>query len=377
MSRYRTCTRCVMDTSDPDIIFDAVGVCNHCLAFERDHAARLHAHADRRRELDAIVARIKQAGAGRDHDCVIGVSGGVDSSYVAWKAVELGLRPLAVHVDGGWNSELAANNIENLVNKLGVELETVVVDWDEMRDLQLAFFRAGVSNCDIPQDHAFVAATYRTALTRGVGTILSGVNVATEFISARWGHTFGDLTHLRAIHARFGTRPLAYYPTFNFFQMAFWWPHVRHLREVQLLNFLPYVKADAKQLLIDRLGWRDYGGKHYESVFTKFYQAHYLPVKFGYDKRRIHLSNLILSGQMTRAEAIGELSQELYPARKLTEDKQFVAKKLGISVEEFEQILSAPPHQHDEYPTNTEMVRKYQAATAWLRARLPLRSGAR
>ena len=218
MSKYRECTRCVMDTSDPDIVFDAAGVCNHCLAFERNHGVQIHAHADKQRALDAIVARIKKAGAGRSHDCVIGVSGGVDSSYVAWKAVELGLRPMAVHVDGGWNSELAVNNIENLVNKLGIELETVVVDWDEMRDLQLAFFKAGVSNCDIPQDHAFVAATYRTSLSRGVGTILSGVNLATELISARWGHTFGDLRHLRAIHARFGTLPLRHYPTFNFFQ---------------------------------------------------------------------------------------------------------------------------------------------------------------
>lgn len=370
MSEGQVCVRCVMDTSDPDIVFDGAGVCNHCLSFESTQRASLDAHDENRLRLEGIVARIKHDGVGRPHDCVIGLSGGVDSSYVAWKAVELGLRPLAVHVDGGWNSELAVNNIENIVNKLGIELETVVVDWDEMRDLQLAFFKSGVSNCDIPQDHAFVAATYRMALSRGIRHILSGVNIATEYISARWGHSFGDLRHLKAIHARHGARQLKYYPTFNFFQIALWWPHVRGVRETQLLNYLPYVKVDAKQLLIDHLGWRDYGGKHYESVFTKFYQAYYLPVKFGYDKRRIHLSNLILSGQMTRTDAMAELSEELYPPRKLTEDKQFVAKKLGLGVEEFERLLQAAPHSHGEYPTNTSLVRNYQLTTAWIKKHL-------
>lgn len=364
MPTGRECSRCVMDMSDPDIAFDAQGVCNHCRAFERDRSARAAVGDDGGERLGRAVQRIRARGAGRPYDCVIGVSGGVDSSFVALRAVELGLRPLAVHVDGGWNTELAVANIENLVKRLGIDLETVVIDWDEMRDLQLAFFRAGLSNCDIPQDHAFVAATWRTALRRDVRDILSGVNVATEYISARWGHTFGDLTHLRAVHARYGERTLRRYPTFSFPQMALWWPYFRGVRETRLLDLFPYVKADAKAVLIEKLGWRDYGGKHYESAFTKFYQAYYLPVKFGFDKRRIHLSNLILSGQMTREEALTELAAELYGARQLADDKAFVAKKLGISVSEFEQILASPPRRHEEFPTNTALVRRYQALTA-------------
>ena len=350
-----------MDTSDAEIRFDALGVCNHCLTFDMLARPHLQDTVAQQGKLAQIVDRIKRAGAGRSHDCVIGMSGGVDSSYVAVRAVELGLRPLAVHVDGGWNSELAVNNIENIVNQLGVELETVVIAWPEMRDLQLAFFKASVANCDIPQDHAFVASTFRTALSRGIRTILSGVNMATEFVGTNWGHTFGDLRHLRAIHAQHGSIRLKTYPTFNHFQMAIWWPYARRTRQVPILNYMPYVKAEVKRLLMDKFGWRDYGGKHYESVLTKFFQAYYLPVKFGYDKRRIHLSSLILSGQITREDALAELSQPLYVDDQLVPDKEFIAKKLGVSAVELERILALPVRSHDAYPTNTKMVKQVQA----------------
>lgn len=343
-----------MDTSDPRISFDAAGVCNHCRSYEIE-AKPIVDRADSGQaapELARVVEKIKAAGKGREYDCLIGLSGGVDSSYVAAKVKELGLRPLAVHFDSGWNSELAVNNIENIVKRLDIDLYTSVCDWDEMRDLQLAFFKAGVANCDTPTDHAFLAVLYRVAAKHGIRHIVTGTNFATEAILPQaWGYSPADLTHLRAIHKRFGTRPLKTYPTLGFFARYFYYPLVHGLRTVRILNLMPYNKAKVKEAIKQDLGWRDYGGKHYESIFTRFFQAYYLPQKFGYDKRRAHLSSLIVSGQMTREEALLELEQPTYPADKLATDKEFVAKKIGLSVAEFDAIVQAPPHDYSEYPT--------------------------
>lgn len=351
---YKICTHCVMDTSDPGISFDASGVCNHCRSYEVE-AKPIVDRADSGQaapELARVVAKIKAAGKGNEYDCLIGLSGGVDSSYVAAKVKELGLRPLAVHFDSGWNSELAVNNIENIVKRLDIDLYTYVCDWDEMRDLQLAFFKAGVANCDTPTDHAFLAVLYRVAAQHRIRHIVTGTNFATEAILPRaWGYSPADLTHLRAIQRRFGTRKLKTYPTLGFFGRYFYYPVVHGLRTVRILNLMPYNKAQVKETIKQDLGWRDYGGKHYESIFTRFFQAYYLPHKFGYDKRRAHLSSLIVSGQMTREEALLELQQPTYPADKLATDKEFVAKKIGLSVAEFDRIVEQPPHDYSEYPT--------------------------
>ena len=353
-SAYRICTRCVMDTSDPNIVFDELGVCSHCQSYDRTarDVVENAGSTERRRELEALVTRIKKKGEGRSYDCLIGISGGVDSTYVALQVKRLGLRPLAVHFDSGWNSELAVNNIENIVNRLDIHLQTFVVDWEEMADLQLAFFRASLANCDIPTDHAFFAVLYRAAAENGIKTIISGGNFATESIlPSSWGYHASDLRHLRAVHASFGTRPLRNYPTLSFWKRYFWYHFVRGIEVVKLLDFMPYNKAEAKETIKNELGWRDYGGKHYESVFTRFFQAYYLPVKFGFDKRRAHLSSLIVSGQMTRQEALAELRNPTAPQELLLRDKEFIAKKLGITVNEFDALIAAPPRSYKDWPS--------------------------
>lgn len=345
-----------MDTSDPDITFDASGLCSHCQRYDsmvRDVVDRAD-RGERVYELEAIAAQMREAGKGRDYDCIMGLSGGVDSSYVAYTAVQkLGLRPLAVHFDSGWNSELAVKNIENIVKKLSIDLHTHVVDWEEMRDLQLAFFKSSVSNCDIPTDHAFPAVLYRVAAQHGINHILSGSNYATEFILPQsWGYQSGDLRHLKDIHRKFGAGKLKNYPTMNFFSQYVVYPYIRRFKTVKILNYVPYNKVAAKQTIMDELGWRDYGGKHYESVFTRFFQGYYLPVKFGFDKRKAHLSSLINSGQMSRSEAVDELERPTYDKGLQQQDKIFVSKKLGITPDALDEIFSRPNKDYTDYASN-------------------------
>lgn len=344
-----------MDTSDPDISFDESGVCSHCQSYDRMARSMVERadRGERQGELDSIVAQIKERGRGQEYDCIMGLSGGVDSSYVAYMAKRLGLRPLAVHFDSGWNSELAVNNIENIVKTLDIDLHTHVVDWEEMRDLQLAFFKASVANCDTPTDHAFPAVLYREAARLGIKYILSGSNYATEFIlPPAWGYSSSDKRQLTDISRKFGSVPLRTYPRIGFLAQYVWYPYVRGIKTVRMLNYLPYRKKEAKQTIASELGWRDYGGKHYESVFTRFFQGYYLPVKFGFDKRRAHLATLVNSGQMTREEALSELSQPTYDPALQIEDKEFVAKKLGVGVEELDAIFAQPNRHYSDYKSN-------------------------
>jgi N-acetyl sugar amidotransferase len=355
---YQICIRCVMDTSDPEISFDGEGLCSHCSRYDRmvknivDKANR----GAREGELGIVLDRIKHDGRNHEYDCIMGLSGGVDSSYVAFMAKKHGLRPLAVHFDSGWNSELAVNNIENIVKKLNIDLFTHVVNWDEMRDLQLAFFKASVANCDIPTDHAFPAILYREAARHRIKYILSGSNYATEFIlPSAWGYQSGDLRHLKDIHRKFGKAPLRDYPTIGFFSQYIWYPYVRGIKTVKVLNYLPYNKFSAKKTIISELDWRDYGGKHYESVFTRFFQGYYLPVKFGYDKRRAHLSSLINSSQASREAALEELDKPTYDRDLQQQDKAFVAKKLGVSERELDAIFALPNRPYSDYASNAAL----------------------
>ena len=352
---YQICTRTVMDTSDSDITFDENGVSSHALLYDRTMKATVDAANDGERsdELAAVVERIKTAGRRKPYDCVIGISGGVDSSYLVLQAVKLGLRPLAVHFDSGWNSELAVGNIENIVSRLKLDLFTDVVDWREMKDLQLSFFKASVANCDIPTDHAFPAVAYRQAAQYGIRYILSGHNLATESILPQsWGYNAADARHVKGIQRRFGSVKLTTYPVLGIFKRSFWYGDIRPITTVQLLNYMPYVKADAKQAIADELGWRDYGGKHYESVFTRYFQGSYLPKKFGFDKRKAHLSSLILSGQLTREQALVELAEPDYRTDLERQDHEFIAKKLGLTVPQFDEIIARPPVDHLEYPNS-------------------------
>jgi N-acetyl sugar amidotransferase len=352
---YQMCVRTVMDTTDSEIWFDEAGVSSHALHYDLTMKRYVDAanRGDRADELAALVKKVKVAGKGKPYDCVIGISGGVDSTYLVLQAVKLGLRPLAVHFDSGWNSELAVSNIESIVNKLSLDLVTDVADWREMKDLQLSFFKASVSNCDIPTDHAFPAVAFREAARYGIRYILSGHNFATESILPKsWGYNATDARHLKAIQRRFGTVKLKTYPIMGIVKRYLWYGYVRPVTTVHLLNYMPYVKDDAKRAISEELGWRDYGGKHYESVFTRYFQGSYLPKKFGFDKRKAHLSSLILSDQETRDNALNQLEHPDYPAELERQDHEFIAKKLGITVPEFDAVIAKRPVDHLDYPNS-------------------------
>lgn len=346
----RVCARCVMDTSDPEIVFDDQGVCNHCREFDIVTSRNWFPNEEGARRWAAISADIKAVGGRSEYDCIIGLSGGVDSSYLALKVRQAGLRPLVVHVDAGWNSELAVANIESVVRHCGYDLHTHVVDWEEMRDLQLAYLRAGVANQDVPQDHVFFASLYHFATRNGIRYILSGGNLATEAIFPRaWQGPAMDAINLKAIHRKFGQRPLKTYGTITFFDYYVWYPFVKKMRTIRPLNFLRYNKDEAISELQSTLGWRSYGRKHGESLFTKVFQNYYLPERFGYDKRRPHLSSLIVSGQMPRDEALRKLAEPLYDLHELETDLAYFCKKLRIKRNEFDALMKAPLRHYSEF----------------------------
>lgn len=352
MNNYRQCTRCVMDTTDTTISFDAHGVCNHCHHFDAVTSKEWFPNEEGARRWKLIADEIRQAGKGQEYDCILGLSGGVDSSYLALKVKDWGLRPLVVHVDAGWNSELAVANIEAVVKHCNFDLHTHVVDWEEMRDLHLAYLRAAVANQDVPQDHVFFASLYHFATRNNIRYILSGGNIATEGIFPKeWHGSAMDSINLLAIHAAYGERPLRTYSTIGFFDYFLWYPFFKKMRTARPLNFMPYEKQVAVDELERTMGWRAYGRKHGESLFTKLFQNYYLPVKFGYDKRKPHFSSLIVSGQMSRAEALGKLAEPLYDSQELEVDIAYFCKKLRITREQFDEFLAAHSHHHTDFPT--------------------------
>lgn len=349
----RTCIRCVMDTSDPTISFDAAGVCNHCLTAER-LLPKVQPSADRsRQQLEALASRIRRAGKGREYDCVIGLSGGVDSSYTAHLAHRLRLRPLAVHFDNGWDSELAVENIQRIVEACGFDLMTYVIDWREFRDLQRAFLKASVIDIELLTDHAIFAATLGIARQHTIRYVLSGTNVATEHgVPGAWTWPKQDWTNIRAIHAVYGTVPLRSFPHLTTAQWALIRLLRRSIRVVRPLNLIRYRRDVAVEALTREFGWRDYGGKHHESLFTKFYQGYILPTKFGVDKRRAHLSDRIRNGEITRSDALEAIDHPPYAPEELAADRTYVIKKLGFSEAEFEAIMKAPPRSHAQFASD-------------------------
>jgi N-acetyl sugar amidotransferase len=351
MSRpYQICSRCIMDTSDPDITFDAAGHCNHCSGWFARARQDVPPPAERERQLALLVDEIKRHGRRRDYDCIIGVSGGVDSSYVAVRASELGLRLLAIHVDNGWNSDKAVSNIKRILDPLHIDLSTKVLNWKEFRALQLAFLRASTPDSEIPTDHAIVATFFEASKRYRINYCLSGINFRTEGIHVRaWSQGHLDRRYITNVYRQFTGARLVHFPLIPVTTL------VRNIvlhrpRNVFLLDYLDYDKQAAKQLLMRGYGWEDYGGKHYESVYTRFYQGWILPHKFGYDKRRMHLSTLVCSGQMTRAAALAEIATPPYPPEWIDPDRAFVAKKLGVSVEEFTAIMALARKRYSDYP---------------------------
>jgi len=340
-----------MDTSDPEITFDRNGLCNHCREFEEITKKEWYPNAEGKKLLKTIIKDIKQFGRYKDYDCIIGLSGGVDSSYLAIKVNEMGLRPLVVHVDAGWNSELAVNNIENIVKYCEYDLHTHVVDWEEIKDLQVAYLRSGIANQDIPQDHIFFSAMYHYAVKNSIRYVLTGGNLASEAIFPNaWHNDAMDARNIKAIHKKFGTKKLKNYKLIGYFEYYFYYPFIKKMRVIRPLNYMPYNRHEAIQELKEKIGWKDYGRKHGESRFTKFFQNYYLPLRFGYDKRRPHYSSLIVSGQLTREEAVKELDIPLYDERELREDKEYFVKKLGLTNVEFEELLHLKKHSFEEFP---------------------------
>lgn len=310
----------------------------------------------RRKNLEEMVRYIKRAGKGNKYDSILGLSGGVDSTYMAYFAKKLGLRPLAVHFDNGWNSELAVKNIENIVTKLGIDLKTYVINWNEFKELQLAYLRASVVDVEVPTDQLIFAALNKLASENGIKFILSGANIVTEYgVPEDWAYrNKSDQVNLLNIYRQFGSKmPLTSLPKFNAYSRYFY-SQFLGIQTLSLLNYTEYNKTAVKALISQELDWKDYGGKHYESIFTRFYQGFILPKKFGIDKRKAHLSALICSGQITRESALEELKTNSYSIEQQLEDKTFVLKKFGLSEEEFERIMQMPRKENDSYGIENE-----------------------
>lgn len=347
---YQVCTRCVMDTSDSGIMFDENGVCNHCHDYDQALLMYVHSGETGRCELEKIISGIKREGVGKQYDCVIGVSGGVDSTYVAYKVKQFGLRPLAVHLDNGWDSELAVKNIELTLKRLNIDLYTHVLDWEEFKDLQLAFLKASTPDSEVPSDHAIFALVRQTAEKIGVRTIISGMNIRTEsHLPAAWSQGHSDWTYISSIQRQFGSTSLKTYPHYSFLTFL---RYRLSQRWVDILNYLDYVKSDAMSIIEHEIGWKYYGGKHYESIYTRFYQGYILPQKFGFDKRRTHLSSLICSGEITREAALEKLQEPVYPFAMQEQDREYVIKKLGLTDNQFDAIMNLPKKTYWDYPSS-------------------------
>jgi N-acetyl sugar amidotransferase len=348
-----------MDTSDSNIVFDSGGRCDYCNNYYTNILPTWHTDERGEAEIKRIVEEIRAVGRGRPYDCIVGISGGVDSSYMTYLAKEkFGLRPLLFHVDAGWNSQQAVHNIERLVDALDLDLHTEVINWPEMQDLQLAFFRAQVPNLDIPQDHVFGASLYNYAARHGIKYILNGGNYSTECVREplEWAYHASDLTHIRDVHARFGTRPLKTLPTADIFKYKIYFRYVKGVRVVRPLNHVPFVKEDVMQFLVDQFGWQRYSHKHYESRFTRFFEGWWQVNKFGFDKRRAHFSSLILTGQMTRENALAKIATPPYDPELARQDFEFVANKLDITVDELQAIFDGRNRKHSDYKTSASLI---------------------
>lgn len=352
---YQICSNCVMDTTDPEIIFNEEGVCNHCSRVEKFFALFNPVGP---RDVPPRVLKVRESAIKSDYDCVLGLSGGVDSSYLLIKAVEWGLRPLVVHIDAGWNAEVAVGNIFRLVDKLGVELHTEVIDWDVMRRAQIAFLRSGLANLDTPQDHVFVSSLWGVAIAEGIPTVLSGSNMATESILPRqWGYDSKDGRHIRSILRKFGEGSFKNFPTISAYEFRYGLREKYGIQVVSPLNEIAYSKSGAASELSRDFGWQDYGGKHYESLWTRYFQGHLLPYRFGYDKRKAHLSSRVWNREITREEAVSQLSEPLYGNHALELDEDFISNKLEIQRAELRRLKETPLSHYSDFPNDARKMR--------------------
>jgi N-acetyl sugar amidotransferase len=369
VKEYRICSKTVMDTTgDPDIVFDEKGICNYYYEFSDKLKIRVPTPEKAEKELRTIIDKIKRAGKGKRYDCIIGVSGGVDSTYTAWLVKQLGLRPLAVHLDNGWDSELAVKNVENILTRLGIDLYTEVLDWEMFRDLQLSFLKASTPDGEIPTDHAILAVLYKTAAKFKVRYIISGMNFRSEgMLPPSWARGYLDWKYIRSVQKQFGKQNLKTFPHLTVGGFLYY-NLVRGIRSISLLNYVKFNRAEAIQVIERELGWRNYGGKHHESVYTRLYQSYILPVKFGIDKRKAHLSCLITStGEVSREQALEELKSPPADPKAMGDDKEYLLKKLNITSEEFEDIMKRPVKNILDYPNNHHLERGFRNLLTKLR----------
>ena len=355
---YQVCTNCVMDTTDSKIKFDENGVCDYCNSYKDDILPNWKPNELNEFELNKISEKIRKDGLGKEYDCILGLSGGTDSSYLAYIAKEkMGLRPLIYTVDTGWNLNVAVENIERLVKALNLDMYTEVINWSEMKDLQLAFFKAQVAYQDLPQDHVIFAGLYNYAVKNGIKYVLTGSNIATECVRPpiEWVH-LNDLRLIKNIHKKFGKVKLSTLPMCSMFKYRLYYQYVKGMKRVAPLDMIPYDKEAAEKELFEKFGWEKYENKHYENIFTRFYEGYYLPVKFGYDKRKSYFSNMILTKQLTRDEALLKLKEAPYSEEMMKEDMEYIAKKLGISLQEFERIISDDNKTYSDYDNSLSLI---------------------
>lgn len=355
MEKYQVCTNCVMDTSDKGIIFDDSGVCNHCHYFEDFVAPQL---AEKKKTaLSEIIEIIKKDGRNRKFDVIMGLSGGADSSFVAYTIKQYNLRVLAVHLDNGWNSEIAVHNIEKCIEWCQANLYTHVIDWEEFKSMQLAYLKASVIDIEALTDHAITAVIYKLARKFDIKYILSGQNSATECIMPySFGYDKADFKNIYSINKIFGTKKIKTFPYITLFRLITNKIFLK-VQTIKVLDYIDYNRAFAIDLMEKEMGWKNYGGKHHESIFTKFYQNHILVKKFGVDKRRPHLSSMICMGLLSREEALEELKKTIYNEDELRKDFSYVATKLNISELQLNEILNNKPVSHLSYPNNNGLIR--------------------
>lgn len=364
------CSRCIMDSTDSVIQFNSDGICDHCENFENNILP--HWHTDERgyAELMKAADHIKKEGAGKAFDCIIGLSGGLDSSYTAYVAKEImGLRPLLFHVDAGWNTDQAVGNIEKLVDGLGLDLYTEVINWEEMKDLQVAFLKSGISDQDIPQDCAFFSALYAFARKNKIKYVLTGGNYSTECCREpnEWGAYPGiDKTLINDIHKQFGKRILKSFPIIDVLVYKVFHHRVLGMKVFKPLNLVPYNKKDAEYLLNEKFGWLPFQHKHHESRFTRFYEDYWMPRKFGYEKRRAHFSSLIMTGQMTREDALCRISQPELSDEFMKNEFKFIANKLGLGVDELQTIFEQPNKTYRDYKNKLWLIQLGGKLINWL-----------
>ncbi|MEG0826425.1 MAG: N-acetyl sugar amidotransferase [Bacilli bacterium] len=353
--KYQICNRCVMDTTDKNIIFDENGICNHCSeALSRKDCSILTGEKGIKKYKETI-EMLKKEGKGKKYDCVVGISGGIDSSYLVYLLHKEGIRMLGVHVDAGWNTEISNNNIKILCDCCDIDLKIININKNEMMDLQRAYFLAEVVNQDIPQDHAFFAALYKFTLENGIKYFISGHNWVSESITpATWGYSSEDSINLKDIHKKYGRVKLDTYPIMSFFDVNFRYPYLSKLERITPLDWLEYSPEKALQILHNEIGFQYYGSKHCESVFTRLYQTYIMPEKFGFEKRRAHLSSEIISSLITREEALKVLATPVGDKDQIEKDINYFINKIDISREEFDEIIARKGYRnHTEFRTDS------------------------